>query len=955
MKNIGEKCERKTLSHHIIYGSTADLPAVCNGSKCKKILSAIVILSIVTVSGLATNTAKASPTSQSFNTGTGTLNVDYAGYLSKHDLVFNSPITDPKKGIMVGNGRVGAQVWNSNGLTMQVSGVDTSPQTCFSSGLVNLYTNPGMDAGYLTIQQRFSLYDGLMTTKYDSNRTVTIMGSPNSEVMGIHVEDNRTGVASVSLDLSIWDVSNLQGGSGDVPDVNTWKTVTTFVDPTAAGFSRGQTDVNHFGYTMAATVEGASFTTQSVNSSKVRLNITPSSSYTIWIACASRYNAPDNDSVTQAKSLLNSAKSTGYATTLTDYKNWWHNFWGKSFIQYSNASGDADYMENVYYLSNYVIASGAYGSFPFHFINGVYSGMNDEDSGHWSYAYWYWNQRDVYNSFLSSNHPDVMIGFNNMYSRILNPLKAYTMTRFGIDGLWAPETMRWDGNANSNDGSDYTKNILSSAEEAAQNMYLQYRYTNDLNYLRNTAYPFMKEVAKFYTAKLSYDSGTGKYYMVSSNSHETYWNVKNAITDLAAVRAIFPKVIEASTSLGLDSSLRTQWQNVLNNLVAYPADGTKYLPNDLPAASSHNNENVTSELLWPYSVTGIGAEDYAKALEGFNSRPYPYGNVWSPDAIQAARLGLGDEAYNGMKRMLQIYQNYPNLRTTNTNGEFEYLGAHLSAMNESLLQSYNDKIRVFPALPGDSNFVSKFTLLAQGGFLVSSEKEANEIKYVGIKSLYGNSATVVNPWETGQVRVRRVSNNAVILTTSSNEFNFATSENTVYVIERTSKPLSSYTYQQLTGTANQDVKSLSGTNSKLGSDSTVGYATITTFYQDTSYSGKAVTLNPGSYTTAQLAAAGISDNWVSSVRVPLGYTIQVYDLDNFSGTLWTFTADHPDFPSIGCNDKMSSVKIIAGGGSTKYEAESAVLTGSAVVATDFTGYTDSPFIYDNCTLCYSRK
>ena len=93
-----------------------------------------------------------------------------------------------------------------------------------------------------------------------------------------------------------------------------------------------------------------------------------------------------------------------------------------------------------------------------------------------------------------------------------------------------------------------------------------------------------------------------------------------------------------------------------------------------------------------------------------------------------------------MKTMLQKYQNYPNGMTNNTNGVFEYLGVHLSAMNESLLQCYNDKIRVFPAVPTDSSFVGKFTLLAKDGFLVSSEREAGEIKYVGLKSLYGKQA-----------------------------------------------------------------------------------------------------------------------------------------------------------------------------------------------------------------------
>lgn len=763
--------------------------------------------------------ASASPTSHAFNSTTGTLNVDYASYLSKHDVVYNSPNTDPKSGLTVGNGRVGAMVWHAeNGLTMQVSGVDASQEGFASQGLVRLSTNPDMDAGHTTYQQRLNLYDGTLTTTYDGNRTVTVMGSPNSEVIGIHVEDSRTNVTGVSLELSLWDVAGF--GGGDVPDINTWRTVSTFVEPTVAGFSRGQTDADNFGYTLAATVEGASFTTQAVDSRRVRLNISPSASYTIWIASASRLNAPGHHSVNQAKALLIDVGNTGYAATLAAYKNWWHGFWNKSFVQYANPSGDADYMENIYYLTTYMIAAGGYGNYPFHFINGVFSAVRDDDSNKWSNAYWYWNQRDIYNSFLASNHADMMNVFNHLYSRNFNTLKAYTMTRYGIDGIWVPETMGWNGSAAGTINSDFVNDTLSTGAEAALNMYDQYRYTNDAAYLAETAYPFMKEVAKFYTAMLSYDSGTGKFYMESSNAHETYWDVENAITDLAAVRSLFPKAIQISQQLGVDASMRAQWQNVLDNLVAYPVDPgdpNKYFPHSPPAATIRNGENVVLELLWPYSVSGIGAPDYAMLLNNFNSRIFTYGAIWDPGAIQAARLGLGNAAYQGMKTMLQRYQTLPNGRTNDTNGEFEYLGVHLSAMNESLLQSYNDKIRVFPAMPTESGFVAKFSLLAAGGFLVSSEREAGEIKYVGIRSQYGNPATVVNPWGTQQIRVRRASDNAIVLTASSAEFNFATAADTVYIVERTAKTLSDYAPETLSGTANQTAKTLGGTNRKLGS------------------------------------------------------------------------------------------------------------------------------------------
>ena len=63
--------------------------------------------------------------------------------------------------------------------------------------------------------------------------------------------------------------------------------------------------------------------------------------------------------------------------------------------------------------------------------------------------------------------------------------------------------MGWDGNARGTVNSDYVNDIYSTGTEAAYNMYLQYRYTNDTTYLRDVAYPFMRESARFYQNRLS--------------------------------------------------------------------------------------------------------------------------------------------------------------------------------------------------------------------------------------------------------------------------------------------------------------------------------------------------------------------------------------------------------------------------------------------------------------------
>jgi alpha-L-fucosidase 2 len=76
-------------------------------NKLKKGWEPLPSLSVIVSSSLIACSETANPSTHAFNTGTGALNVDYAAYLSKHDVVFNSPVTDTKSGLTVGNGRVG--------------------------------------------------------------------------------------------------------------------------------------------------------------------------------------------------------------------------------------------------------------------------------------------------------------------------------------------------------------------------------------------------------------------------------------------------------------------------------------------------------------------------------------------------------------------------------------------------------------------------------------------------------------------------------------------------------------------------------------------------------------------------------------------------------------------------------------------------------------------------------
>ena len=52
--------------------------------------------------------ATAAPGDAAFAPSAGRLDVDYASYLAKHDIVYNRPNANPDHGLTVGNGRTGA-------------------------------------------------------------------------------------------------------------------------------------------------------------------------------------------------------------------------------------------------------------------------------------------------------------------------------------------------------------------------------------------------------------------------------------------------------------------------------------------------------------------------------------------------------------------------------------------------------------------------------------------------------------------------------------------------------------------------------------------------------------------------------------------------------------------------------------------------------------------------------
>ena len=62
----------------------------------------------------------------------------------------------------------------------------------------------------------------------------------------------------------------------------------------------------------------------------------------------------------------------------------------------------------------------------------------------------------------------------------------------------------------------------------------------------------------------------GYYHVYPTNTRESFWGVRDSITDLAVIRGAGPLAIRAAELLAVDAELREQWTEFIAHLAPYP-------------------------------------------------------------------------------------------------------------------------------------------------------------------------------------------------------------------------------------------------------------------------------------------------------------------------------------------------------------------------------------------------
>lgn len=208
-------------------------------------------------------------------------------------------------------------------------------------------------------------------------------------------------------------------------------------------------------------------------------------------------------------------------------------------------------------------------------------------------------------------------------------------------------------------------------------------------------------------------------FAAACNTLATYSPNMQAISQVVAIAA----------RLGMADEAKRRMQGMIRNLQQFPngmffnIDHWYYLSrrNDAEVAKL-GEQRAQGSSYAEYQRDYL--EDRAIRFKGVRVQPY------APDGVEAHVADTPAWPFSQMG--------------------MESLGHFTAGLQEMLLQSHEGAIRVFPAIPDE--WEGAFTLLAEGGFLVTSRRAAHSApEYVEIASRRGGECALVLPWCSGTI------------------------------------------------------------------------------------------------------------------------------------------------------------------------------------------------------------